>query len=73
MPILFAFSFAFLAHLYESTGRAIALPPASAAALALAKCSSFYIYVFHVMDKALTGELSCPCDRTCLTFCMNIQ
>ena len=42
MPILFAFSFAFLARLYESTGRAIALPPASAA-LALAKCSSFYI------------------------------
>ena len=43
MPILFAFSFAFLARLYESTGRAIALPPALAAALALAKCSSFYI------------------------------
>ena len=43
MPILFAFSFAFLARLYESTERAIALPPASASALALAKCSSFYI------------------------------
>ena len=43
MPLLFAFSFAFLARLYESTGRAIALPPASAAELALAKCSSFYI------------------------------
>ena len=45
MPILFAFSFEFLVRLYESTGRAIALPPASAAALALAlaKCLGFYI------------------------------
>ena len=31
----------------------------------LAKCYSFYVKVFYVMGKALTGELSCPCDRSC--------
>ena len=55
----------------QSPGRAIVLHPASAlvlasrAASALAKCSSFYIKVFYVMGKALSGELSCPCDRSC--------
>ena len=24
----------------------------------------FYVKVFYVMDKALSGELSCPCDRS---------
>ena len=24
--------------------------------------------VFYVMGKALSGELSCPCDRSCLYF-----
>ena len=28
---------------------------------------SFYIKVFYVMGKALSGELSCPCDRSCYT------
>ena len=50
-------------------GRAIVLPPASAlvlaAAAALAKCSSVYVKAFYVMGKALSGELSCPCDRYC--------
>ena len=56
----------------RSPGRAIVLPPASAlasaAALAsaLAKYLSFYVKVFYVMGKALSGELSCPCDRSCL-------
>ena len=38
----------FLAHLYESTGRAIALSPASAVALALelTKMLKFYVKVF---------------------------
>ena len=45
----------------RSPGRAIALPSASA----LAKCKSFYIKGFYVMGKALSGELSCPCDRSC--------
>ena len=52
----------------RSPGRAIVLPPASAlsaAASALAKCSSFYVKVFYVVGKALSGELSCPCDRSC--------
>ena len=43
------------------------LPPAStlAAVSVLAKCLSFYIKVFYVMGKALSGELSCPRDRSC--------
>ena len=49
----------------RSPGRAIILPPVSAAAAALAKC--FYVKVFYVMGKALSGELSCPCDRSCLS------
>ena len=54
----------------RSPGRAIVLPPAlalaSAAASALAK--SLTLRFFYVMDKALSGELSCPCDpcdRSC--------
>ena len=49
----------------RSPGRAIVLPPASTLASALAK-QSFYVKVFYVMGKALSGELSCPCDRSCL-------
>ena len=57
----------------QSPGRAVVLPPASAlasalvlaVASALAKCESFYVKVFYVMGKALSGELSCPCDRSC--------
>ena len=26
----------------------------------------FYVKVFYVMGKALSGELSCLCDRSCL-------
>ena len=47
----------------RSPGRAIVLPPALASASSLA--SGFYIKVFYVMGKALSGELSCPCDRSC--------
>ena len=54
----------------QSPGRAIVLPPVSALALAaasaLAKCSSFYVKVFYVIGKELSGELSCPCGRSCL-------
>ena len=39
------------------------LPPAFA--VALAKRSSFYVKVFYMMGKVLSGELSCPCDRSC--------
>ena len=63
----------------RSPGRAVVLTPAPvlAAASALAKCLSFYVKVFYVMGKALSGELSCPCDRSCsiksqlLTSCWN--
>ena len=49
----------------QISGRAIALLPAAAllvalpAELAVPKCYSFYIKVFYMMGKALTGELSC--------------
>ena len=49
----------------QSPGRAIVLPPASVAA-ALEK--KFNVKVFYVMGKALSGELSCPCDRSCSYF-----
>ena len=43
------------------------LPPvlalAVAAAAALAKSLTFFF--FNVMGKALSGELSCLCDRSC--------
>ena len=25
----------------------------------------FYVEVYYVMGKASSGELSCPCDRSC--------
>ena len=31
----------------------------------VSKMLKFYIKVFYVMGKALSGELSCPCDRSC--------
>ena len=53
----------------RSPGRAIVLPPASALALALASASaaanSLTLKFLYVMGKALSGELSCPCDRSC--------
>ena len=57
----------------RSPGRAIVRPPASVAASALAKCESFYVKVFYVMDKALSGELSCPCDRSCSFMISNVE
>ena len=63
----------------QSPGRAIVLPLASASAWAWAwrwrrplrwrqrlQMLKFYVKVFYVMGKALSGELSCPCDRSCL-------
>ena len=51
----------------RSPGRAIVLPSASALAAeavsALAK--SLMLKFFYVLGKALSGELSCPCDRSC--------
>ena len=39
----------------------------------VSKCLSFYIKVFYVMSKALSGELSCPCDRSCWYLFLNID
>ena len=38
---------------------------ASALAAAAAYAKKFNVKVFYVMGKALSGELSCPCDRSC--------
>ena len=41
---------------------------ASVSALALGAAvlaKKFNVKVFYVMGKALSGELSCPCDRSC--------
>ena len=52
----------------RSPERAITLSPAFALALASAAASASAlanVKVFYVMGKALSGELSCPCDRSC--------
>ena len=55
----------------RSPGRAIAQPPAFASASPFDDGSGFgvskksNVKVFYAMGKALSGELSCPCDRSC--------
>ena len=39
-----------------------------AGGVSISKMLKFYVKVFYVMVKALSGELSCPCDRSCF-FC----
>ena len=41
------------------------LPPASAVALA----KSLMLKFFYMMGNALSGKLSCPCDRSCFHYC----
>ena len=75
MKFCYNTSFSLLTSPGQSPGRAIVLPPASALVLAsalaaasasaLAKFESFYVKVFYVMGKALSGELSCSFDRSC--------
>ena len=45
---------------YESGALPIALR-----GLAGVKLKSFMTKIFSVMGKVLSGELSCPCDRSC--------
>ena len=33
--------------------------------ISISEILKFYVKVFYVMGKALSGELSCPCDRSC--------
>ena len=33
----------------------------------------FNIKVFYVMGKALSGELSCPCDRSCFFLLLSFE
>ena len=54
----------------RSPGRAIVLLPGVGVGVGVGvtvskKCLSFYVTVFNVIGKALSGELSCPCDRSC--------
>ena len=65
-------NFAIFSSPGRSPGRAIVLPPASAlvlAAAASALAKNLTLKVFYVMGKALSRELSCPCDRSCC-FCL---
>ena len=39
----------------------------------LASALGFYVKVFYVMSKVLSGELSCPCDRSCFAQCLIIM
>ena len=48
----------------RSQGRAIVLPPGVGGGGGDSKMLMF----FYVMGKALSGELSCPCDRSCFFF-----
>ena len=52
----------------QSPGRAIVLPPALGSASGLAGAAlakRLTLKFFYMMGKALSGELSCPCDRSC--------
>ena len=33
--------------------------------IGISKMLKFYVKVFYVMGKALSGKLSCPCDKFC--------
>ena len=48
----------------RSPGRAVILPPGVGGI-----SKKFNVKVFYVMGKALSGELSCPCDRSCYPEC----
>ena len=51
----------------QSPGRAIVLPGVSVGvSVGSGVSKKFNVKVFYVMGKALSGELSCPCDRSCL-------
>ena len=39
--------------------------PGVSVGVGVSKMLKFYVKVFYVMGKALSGELSCPCDRSC--------
>ena len=51
----------FLARLNKGQEELFCTPPG----VSVSKMLHFYVKVFYVMGKALTDELSCPCDRSC--------
>ena len=38
--------------------------------VSISRMLKIYVKVFYVMGKALSGELSCPCDRSCFLLSM---
>ena len=55
----------FLAHLEESGKSYCTISSVGVAVSKMLKFLLFMLKVFYVMGKALSGELSCPCDRSC--------
>ena len=60
-PIFFVFTLEFLDRLDYCTTPGIGV----GGSVGVSKILKFYFKVFYVMDKALSGEQSCPCDRSC--------
>ena len=44
-----------------------------AVGVGISKMLKFYVKVFYVMGKALSGKLSCPCDRSCLPYYVTME
>ena len=67
-------SFLFLARLYECTGRAIALPPVLAAAVASAwtKCLSFMLKILYDGQGAVRRAIVYA-DRSCFFFDLRLH
>ena len=57
------FGRAFLARL-EEVQEELLYYPGVGVGVSISK--KFIVKVFYVMGKALSGKLSCPCDRSCL-------
>ena len=70
---------AFLAHLDEvqksyctTPGVGVGVGVGVGGGVGVSKMLKFYFKVFYVMGKALSGELSCPCDRSCCFTCVSV-
>ena len=57
------FSSSSLARLDEVQEELLYYPPGVGGSIGVSK--KFNVKVFYVMGKALSGEISCPCDRSC--------
>ena len=57
----------------RSPGRAIGLSLASALAAASALAKTLTLKFFYMMGKALSGKLSCLCDKSCVKLLLCIK